>query len=314
MKKNKNEVPIWKNKIFICLEILFLFVSIAFLIFQFVSLRVGIRTINNIFGDDVYILSDISIPEHIDNLMMSRPADELNKLHTYIYQNTSQQFTMINFGSIFYEEYNISSIRRFINEDLFFKFPKIELNQGRNFTSKDFHWTSTDVVPMIVGYDLKEIFSLGSIHTLYHNSWDSNLGLFDVKIIGIISEDFYFPNISRPEQKDFLNDSYILPFNYYFFKNGYADWSTLDMTLFFTLYQVDYYDAIDNIISLSEELGLFHMEGLNLNEALSRYFDSSFRTSIEIVSIAIIVNIIFVLILIFIKYYIARHKLNKTYT
>lgn len=158
------------------------------------------------------------------------------------------------------DQYGNKFQRRVANYN-FFQYFSFNLYSGRMFTSEDFILNdSTSVIPIIVGYNLKDLFPLNSVHTFYSGENDQS---FKANVIGILETDSSYPRVYTISES--LDDSYIIPMSIGFVER-YFGLSDFDMAVSNTIFCTDDESKLSNILQDSD---IFSFEIQSLNKIIN---------------------------------------------
>ena len=214
-------------------------------------------------------LRDISDQDYLMNVTAAEKDVTKRQLELYEWMKSNQDFQLLSaqlFDLIVYKNYKGSgdylshavdddtvSIKAFrADEDFFNRFP-IRIADGRGFSADDF--VRTDSLPVIMGHNYRELYSLGDIIDLPTNAFQTSMHM---KVVGFLSPQSYVACPFIPE-KAILGDSYVI---YPFLKPDHASsFAEFDMLLFQSvIIPVNEDRARSSLALKSRELGLYSLE------------------------------------------------------
>lgn len=214
-------------------------------------------------------LRDISDQDYLMNVTATEKDVTKRQSELYEWMKSNQDFKLLSsqlYDLIVYKNYKGSgdylsrivdgdmvSIKAFrADEDFFNRFP-IRIADGRRFSADDF--VRTDSLPVIMGHNYREIYSLGDIIDLPTNAFQTSKHM---KVVGFLSPQSYVACPFIPE-KAIVGDSYVI---YPFLKpNHTSSFAEFDMLLFQSVViPVNEDQARSSLALKSRELGLYSLE------------------------------------------------------
>jgi len=248
------------------LQMIVILLLIAFTISQLLTYKEYTNKLELLSESKAFISMDHTSMEKI-NYLMNKDEDAINRMQE-LYQNI---LTNKNFKQSTIFSYNMTDtfegrpiLQYFANEGFFDVFNQ-EVISGRSFTSTDFENTS-DIIPILVGYNLKNTYKLDEVYQIEN---PVNGVIERYKVIGILEYNSNYVNLDNLQTTftDF-NNSYIRPFS----EESifvYHDFSVLDLAINSTVIITENENEVEEIINNSNELGLFSLDFVTLENNLS---------------------------------------------
>lgn len=153
--------------------------------------------------------------------------------------------------------------KRFTNMS-FFDFYDFDLFEGRTFIETDFVLDDDNEVPIIVGYNLKDIYLLGNTYTFYEEDEEE----FKARVVGVLKKGANYPSLQ--DIKECLDNSYILPISDDFQKK-YFTLSDYDLAISTTIFYTENISELNEIIDEANDTDFFSLEIISVEDALGEY-------------------------------------------
>lgn len=220
---------------------------------------------------------DMNLPgadRHYDDKELNDLFDNIDKICGKKYSFYSYFPTSINNG--------IARKQTFIDSDMYDLY-NFRIDKGRNFTKDDFQ--SNDVIPMIVGYDIKDDYKIGEIY---------NFGRGDKKdiqaeVIGYFSKDQNFASLL--ELTDTTNNALLMPISGNLIKNNFIE-SDFDMYLNGTVFELKNDEDARNIEALINDTKFYNVELIKFHDVLDDFKNKYIKPNNRMLIIFISVDIV----------------------
>lgn len=183
---NKNK----KHFLFITIEKIFILFLLYIMILDSAKVYSGILRINRLDGTNIYANADSTSDQQISELFNDPEAvQRANELYNYIDKN------FINYSYWEYESpntYNGNYVFQATTDKYFFELYNIDVFEGRNFCDGDFENGNNSLVPVIVGYGLKNKYKIGETYT----EIDLNTGKqWNFEVVGVLKRNQTYPSL-----------------------------------------------------------------------------------------------------------------------
>lgn len=220
---------------------------------------------------------DMNLPgadRHYDDKELNDLFDNIDKICGKKYSFYSYFPTSINNG--------IARKQTFIDSDMYDLY-NFRIDKGRNFTKDDFQ--SNDVIPMIVGYDIKDDYKIGEIY---------NFGRGDKKdiqaeVIGYFSKDQNFASLL--ELTDTTNNALLMPISGNLIKNNFIE-SDFDMYLNGTVFELKNDEDARKIEALINDTKFYNVELIKFHDVLDNFKNKYIKPNNRMLIIFISVDIV----------------------
>lgn len=220
---------------------------------------------------------DMNLPgadRHYDDKELNDLFDNIDKICGKKYSFYSYFPTSINNG--------IARKQTFIDSDMYDLY-NFRIDKGRNFTKDDFQ--SNDVIPMIVGYDIKDDYKIGEIY---------NFGRGDKKdiqaeVIGYFSKDQNFASLL--ELTDTTNNALLMPISGNLIKNNFIE-SDFDMYLNGTVFELKNDEDARKIEALINDTKFYNVELIKFHDVLDDFKNKYIKPNNRMLIIFISVDIV----------------------
>ncbi len=207
-------------------QLIVIFILSGFTFAQITDIVGGINKLNALSMSSAYTIWDSTPSDKVDEIMANE-EDYLDRMKSMFYQaQKSDAYFVWGYQAGFTDVSDILVEEKIANEK-FFSVNNFKMSEGRSFDKDDFKSSPDDVIPIIVGYNLKDIYKL-------NNTYDFEIGGDSVpckgKIIGVLEYNSSYPDLSTLGHEYSLNNSYIVPLSDSFIQNN-ASVPDLDMGL-----------------------------------------------------------------------------------
>lgn len=170
----------------------------------------------------------------------------------------------------------------FIDSDMYYLY-NFRIDKGRNFTEDDFQ--SNDVIPMIVGYDIKDDYKIGEIYTFGRGDKKD----IQAKVIGYFSKDQNFASLL--ELVDTTNNALLMPISENLVKNNFIE-SDFDMYLNGTVFELKNDEDARKIEALINDTKFYNVELKKLHDVLDDFKNKYIKPNNRMLIIFISVDIV----------------------
>lgn len=274
-----------KNKFIKALTIvltLILLISI-YMTSKYVSMTTKYNTMMSVY-DKLSINSYIALQNQgmnfretnrsFDNKKINDLFDNIDKICDNKYSFYSYFPTSINNG--------IARKQTFINSDMY-DFYNFRIDKGRNFTKEDFD--SKDVIPMIVGYDIRNDYKIGEVYTFGRGDKKD----IQAKVIGYFTKDQNFASLL--ELTDTTNNALLMPISENLVKNNFTE-SDFDMYLNGTVFELKDDEDAQKIEKLINDTKFYNVELKKLHDVLDDFKNKYIKPNNRVLIIFIAVDIV----------------------
>lgn len=220
---------------------------------------------------------DMNLPgedRHYDDKELNNLFDNIDKICDKQYSFYSYLPTSINNGN--------ARKQTFIDSDMYHLY-NFRIDFGRNFTEDDFQ--SKDVIPMIVGYDIKNDYKIGEVYNFGRGDKKD----IQAKVIGYFSKDQNFASLL--ELTDTTNNTLLMPISKSLVKNNFTE-SDFDMYLNGTVFELKNDEDAQKIETLINDTKFYNVELKKLHDVLddfkNKYIKSNNRMLIIFISVDIV--------------------------
>lgn len=234
--------------------------------------------------DKLPINSYIALQNQDINLLDSdRPVDDkkLNDLFDNIDKICDKKYS---FFSYFPTAVNNGNSRKqtFIDSDMYDLY-NFRIDKGRNFTKDDFQ--SNDVIPMIVGYDIRNDYKIGEIYTFGRGDKKD----IQVEVIGYFSKDQNYASLL--ELTDTTNNTLLMPISKNLVKNNFTE-SDFDMYLNGMVFELKTDEDVRKIETLINDTKFYNVELKKLHDVLDDFENEYIKPNNRMLKIYIAIDII----------------------
>lgn len=250
---------------------------------KYFSMRNKYNTMLSVY-DKLPINSYIALRNQDMNLLPSDCAfddkkindlfDNIDKICDKRYSFYSYFPTSINNG--------IARKQTFIDSDMYDLY-NFRIDKGRNFTKDDFQ--SNDVIPMIVGYDIKDDYKIGEIYTFGRDDKKD----IQAKVIGYFSKDQNFASLL--ELTDTTNNALLMPISGNLIKNNFIE-SDFDMYLNGTVFELKNDEDVRKIEALINDTKFYNVELKKFHDVLDDFKNKYIKPNNRMLIIFISVDIV----------------------
>lgn len=209
-----------------------------------------------------------------DDKKMNDLFDNIDKICDKKYSFYSYLPTSINNGN--------ARKQTFIDSDMYHLY-NFRIDFGRNFTEDDFQ--SKDVIPMIVGYDIKNDYKIGEIYNFGRGDKKD----IQAKVIGYFSKDQNFASLL--ELVDTTNNALLMPISENLVKNNFIE-SDFDMYLNGTVFELKNDEDARKIEALINDTKFYNVEIKKFHDVLDDFKNKYIKPNNRMLIIFISVDIV----------------------
>ena len=220
---------------------------------------------------------DMNLPgadRHYDDKELNNLFDNIDKICDKKYSFYSYLPTSINNGN--------ARKQTFIDSDMYHLY-NFRIDFGRNFTEDDFQ--SKDVIPMIVGYDIKNDYKIGEVYNFGRGDKKD----IQAKVIGYFSKDQNFASLL--ELTDTTNNTLLMPISKSLVKNNFTE-SDFDMYLNGTVFELKNDEDAQKIEALINDTKFYNVELKKLHDVLDDFENKYIKPNNRMLIIFISVDIV----------------------
>lgn len=220
---------------------------------------------------------DMNLPESnrsFDDKELNDLFDNIDKICDKKYSFYSYFPTSINNG--------IARKQTFIDSDMYDLY-NFRIDKGRNFTKDDFQ--SNDVIPLIVGYDIRNEYKIGEVYTFGRGDKKG----IQAKVIGYFSKDQNFASLL--ELVDTTNNALLMPISENLVKNNFIE-SDFDMYLNGTVFELKNDEDARKIEALINDTKFYNVELKKLHDVLDDFKNKYIKPNNRMLIIFISVDIV----------------------
>lgn len=170
----------------------------------------------------------------------------------------------------------------FIDSDMYDLY-NFRIDKGRNFTKDDFQ--SNDVIPMIVGYDIRDDYKIGEIYTFGRGDKKD----IQVEVIGYFSKDQNYASLL--ELTDTTNNTLLMPISKNLVKNNFTE-SDFDMYLNGMVFELKTDEDVRKIETLINDTKFYNVELKKLHDVLDDFENEYIKPNNRMLKIYIAIDII----------------------
>jgi len=249
----------------LCLQMIVVLLLTGFVSLQLINANNYNKSLEKLDGKQAYISIDKTTAEKISYLLNNEQEsiEKMKELYLFMRNNSkTRYYTIISY--LMPEKHNGRQVVEYIANEEFFDIFNQEVIAGRKFISKDFE-IKNGTIPILVGYNLKDKYQLNNIYEIT----DSITGETQkYKVVGILKLNSSFVDLNNQQTNfTYFNDGYIRPLNENMIVT-YNDFSVLDMVINNTVFISNNELDVNSIKNKSDELGLFSLEFITLDESL----------------------------------------------
>lgn len=176
----------------------------------------------------------------------------------------------------------IARKQTFIDSDMYDLY-NFRIDKGRNFTKDDFQ--SNNVIPMIVGYDIKDDYKIGEVYTFGRGDKKG----IQAKVIGYFSKDQNFASLL--ELTDTTNNALLMPISENLVKNNFIE-SDFDMYLNGTVFELKNDEDARKIEALINDIKFYNVELKKLHDVLDDFKNKYIKPNNRMLIIFIALDIV----------------------
>lgn len=220
---------------------------------------------------------DMNFPgadRHYDDKELNDLFDNIDKICDKKYSFYSYFPTSINNGN--------ARKQTFIDSDMYYLY-NFRIDFGRNFTEDDFQ--SKDVIPMIVGYDIKNDYKIGEVYNFGRGDKKD----IQAKVIGYFFKDQNFASLLK--LVDTTNNTLLMPISKSLVKNNFTE-SDFDMYLNGMVFELKTGEDAQKIETLINDTKFYDVELKKLHDVLDDFKNKYIKPNNRMLIIFISVDIV----------------------
>lgn len=220
---------------------------------------------------------DMNLPGadcHYDDKELNDLFDNIDKICDKKYSFYSYFPTSVNNGN--------ARKQTFIDSDMYYLY-NFRIDFGRNFTEDDFQ--SKDVIPMIVGYDIKNDYKIGELYNFGRGDKKD----IQAKVIGYFSKDQNFASLLK--LVDTTNNTLLMPISKSLVKNNFTE-SDFDMYLNGTVFELKNDEDAQKIETLINDTKFYNVEVKKLHDVLDDFKNKYIKPNNRMLIIFIAIDIV----------------------
>ena len=261
--------------------------------------------INEFSGKHAFTTTDSTPDIEVSRILSQENASELlSKFFLSLYDDEISFTT--DYGYDMYHDEKGNIVRYHTVADAFFELFGITAEKGRLFTKEEYE-TASDVVPVVIGYELRDSFKLGQEY-FFENPTGG--GGFQGRIVGVLGKNSEYYRICNVGVNESLDTSYIVPFTKAMCTANRAI-SDYDMALSgLTVFLDDPADA-EKINRRISDMNLFRYKLKDVDKAADEALENQ-QKGIVVVSVifAVIVVVVFVTTFLIFRKIIRTHAVE----
>lgn len=231
--------------------VILLFADVCMDVTEYIS---GVNRFEIMRQNSAYVNSDTTDDEQLDYLWSNeeQSTENAQELYKYIKEN---------FKSYTVWSYNTDNETQYFTDDLFFKMIDIQLYKG---TFPEEYKSQSDITPVVIGYNLKNQYTLGEEYQVCDCSSAQNI---KVKIVGILKNNSTIPSLYEIGSSESLDNAVIFPIT----DRYLSDLANLDMAINSTVVFTDDKNDLMSIEKKSAKLGLFSIQYQSIQDNINDY-------------------------------------------
>ena len=250
---------------------------------KYLSMTDKYNTMMSVY-DKLPINSYIALRNEDMNLLPSDRTFDDKNLNDLFYNIDKICVKKYSFYSYLPTSVNNGNARKqtFIDFDMYDLY-NFRIDFGRNFTEDDFQ--SKDVIPMIVGYDIKNDYKIGEIYNFGRGDKKD----IQAKVIGYFSKDQNFASLL--ELVDTTNNALLMPISENLVKNSFSE-SDFDMYLNGTVFELKNDEDAKKIEKLINDTKFYNVELKKLHDVLDDFKNKYIKPNNRMLIIFIAIDIV----------------------
>ncbi len=263
----KNNLRVY---IIFCIQLIVTFLLLGNTFTQIFDISEGIERIYDMNTKSSYAISDNTVKNKVDEIL-NNEKEFIPKLKELFksFNNNKIYFSWNYFmDTIEYDGKEIEVNEHIANEP-FFAMNHFRVIEGVLFSENDFQAKFNETVPVLVGYNLREIYQLGQTYAFTNGGNGED---FTGKVVGVLEPKSNYPLLREPREEVTMDNSYVVPLS-----NDYIDHSAsisdLDMGFTSMLLFVNNDKEVINLQTEINNADVFSYKIVPLEKALDNYID-----------------------------------------
>lgn len=280
-KENQNAIKLpryIKIELSVCIILFVLYVIAIFMPVVFLHFR--IVNIGDINSPNCYGIENTPLP---DGSLETSKA-----FYQGLNASDSKLYTMFTYLSNEDADTGIRHTQSYATEP-FFNLHDFNLDKGRMFEPNDFLHQADEVIPIVVGYDVQELYKFGETYEIKQFGAPR---MIKVKVVGVLDDNSTY--ISHWLEKVKVDNFCIIPISEYFAEN-YFTYRDFDMYTSRTVIETDNPEDITELINdIGLKISIFPMNASS-TQIMNRFL-SAFVNRLIIGSGLFLIAMVFILV------------------
>lgn len=266
------------------IQMVFFYLIIASTIASILASLSGLKAVEKISDSSTYMLSDYTTEKRQQSIFENQ-EDSLplvRQLFNSIVHSNVPFYSQYSY--VYYDNYDGIEIQQYTANRGFFEIFNIEYAAGSGFSQEDYAGDCSDVIPIVVGYKLQDYYQLGKTYDLL----DCGSGTpITCKVVGILKNNSVFYNLYFLNKPVNLNYSFIKPLMDQNISS--MSFSDIDMAISSSVFFTENDKPLQDIATLSQNLGLFSYKVETTQNAIDWYVSNVIEQVEYQLSIALII-------------------------
>lgn len=256
--------------IIFCIQLIVTFLLLGYTFAQIIDVSGGVKRIYDFNTKSSYAISDTTFKDRVNEILNneSEHIPRMKQLFKVFNDNEIYFSWDYYIGTTTFEEKEIDIEEKIANET-FFSMNNFKIIEGVPFDKDDFQTLFNETVPVLVGYNLKNIYKLGQTYSFVNGG---NGDDFKGTVIGVLESNSSYPLLREPREENSLDNSYIVPLSNDYIEN-IASISDLDMGFTSMLLFVDNEEEVINLQNEINKANVFSYKIVPLEKALNAYIE-----------------------------------------
>lgn len=263
----KNNLRVY---IIFCIQLIATFLLLGYTFAQIIDISEGVQRIYDLHTKSSYAISDATVKDRVDEIFNdeSEYMPRMKQLFKTFNDNKIYFSWDYYIGTTTFEDKEIDIEEKIANEP-FFLMNNFNIIEGVPFDKDDFQTLFNKTVPVLVGYNLREIYKLGQTYNFINGGNGEN---FKGIVIGVLESNSSYPLLREPREEGSLDNSYVIPLSNDYIENN-ASISDLDMGFTSMLLFVDNEEEVINLQNEINRADVFSYKIVPLKKALNGYIE-----------------------------------------
>ena len=247
----------WKTHLRVNMIFVIQMFIVCLLVYYSVSLSAstheGYRELSAVAESDTYVLADYSDMDHLAYMFANEDhyIDDIRDLYESII-SSNDFYTYTCYSYIDTGTKDGIYIKQYTADANFLEINAIRVGSGVGFSEEGFETGDEGVVPILVGYKIRDVYKLGEVYTLYDGGTGEAL---TCKVVGVLENNAGYYDLNNLSEYVNLNYSYIKPLMYGNVED--MSYSDIDMAISSTVFFAEDKNDVEAVAQKSAELGLF---------------------------------------------------------